>query len=142
MGIAGSRMLLKFAAMTVHIGEKIKQRAKELRMGPTELGKKLSTSKQNIYGIYKRKSLNVELLLKLSEALDRDFFLYYQPKVSVNSQEGEAPYGKRSSETIQELKKEIKELRKSNEVLHKYNRLLEWQVEKLEMEIAGKTGKK
>jgi hypothetical protein len=66
--------------MSVNIGEKVRLRAKELRIGPTELGALLNTSKQNIYSIYKRKSLDAETLRKLSVALKRDFFDYFKPE--------------------------------------------------------------
>src|ERR1044072_1464840 len=61
----------------MHIGEKVKARAKELRIGPTELARKIRTSKQNIYGIYNRETIDTGLLQKLSKALDFDFFAYY-----------------------------------------------------------------
>src|SRR6218665_2973910 len=64
--------------MVINIGENIRLRAKHLRIGPTELGKMIDTSKQNVYGIYKRKSINVEILRKLSAALSYDFFDYYR----------------------------------------------------------------
>lgn len=35
--------------MALHIGSKIKERAKELRIGSTELGRMINTSKQNVY---------------------------------------------------------------------------------------------
>jgi hypothetical protein len=52
----------------MHIGDKIKNRAKDLRLGPTELAKIINTSKQNIYGIYKRNSVDSDLLFDLSKA--------------------------------------------------------------------------
>lgn len=63
--------------MEIHIGDLIKRRAKELRIGPTELGGMIMTSKQNVYGIYKRKSIDTDLLRKISVALQYDFFLHY-----------------------------------------------------------------
>ena len=71
--------------MSVHIGEKIKQRATELRIGPTELGKLIFTSKQNVSGIYKRKSIDVGALHKISQALNYDFFQYYRIESNSNS---------------------------------------------------------
>ncbi len=68
----------------VHIGEKIKLRAKEVRIGPTELGKMINTSKQNVFGIYKRKTVDTELLSNISKALDFDFFSYYAPHSNVS----------------------------------------------------------
>jgi hypothetical protein len=63
--------------MIINIGEKIRQRAKELRIGPTEFAKMISSTKQNIYSIYSRKSLDTQLLTKISQALEFDFFRYY-----------------------------------------------------------------
>lgn len=63
--------------MEIHIGEIIKNKARELRIGPTELGEKINTSKQNVYGIYKRKSIDTDLLRKISNALGHNFFTYY-----------------------------------------------------------------
>jgi len=66
----------------MHIGEKIKNRAKDLRLGPTELAKIINTSKQNIYGIYKRNSVDSDLLFDLSKALDTDFFSIYSKRLA------------------------------------------------------------
>ena len=121
--------------MSVHIGEKIKARARELRMGPTELGKLINTSKQNIYGIFKRKTVDTWLLQKLSDALDFNFFTYYYPAEKMLS-EDTVQYrksGKKSSEeTIAELtrelettKKELAGLQEKFGLLKKVNELLE-----------------
>jgi len=121
--------------MSVHIGEKIKQRAKQLRIGPTELGKMVNTSKQNIYGIYKRKSVDAELLKKISKALDYDFFQHYVNENLPVLNEPSSYYQRKtlkdiSSELelckkeIDRLKKELAEkeinyLKKINEILEK-----------------------
>lgn len=63
--------------MSINIGEKIKLRAKELRVGPTEFARLISSTKQNIYNIYGRKSIDTQLLQNISKALDFDFFRYY-----------------------------------------------------------------
>lgn len=62
----------------VHIGTKIKERAEELKMRPTDLANRINTSKQNLYGIFKRQSIDSELLSEISRVLDYDFFQYYQ----------------------------------------------------------------
>ncbi|MBL4658313.1 MAG: helix-turn-helix transcriptional regulator [Flavobacteriales bacterium] len=101
----------------LHIGERIKERAKELRMGATELGNLINTSKQNVYGIYKRRTIDTGLLKKISEALDRDFFELYTDE---GSEDG-APEGTNVSmlyEDLQVMRKEIDKLRgKGNEDL-------------------------
>ena len=118
--------------MAINIGERIKQRAKELRIGPTELGKLINTSKQNVYGIYKRKSIDTEMLRKLSKALTCDFFQYYHNETLSFAHETIPSYGKKSkgvvsAEEYQKLKKEIEDLREKYELLKKVNSLLEKQ---------------
>src|SRR5438128_1995342 len=96
---------------SIHIGEKIRQRAKELRIGPTELAKLINTSKQNLYGIFKRKSLDTELLNKISGVLNYNFFRYYIDIEKILL-EALMPQGKETKqsplETIVELKEELR----------------------------------
>lgn len=119
--------------MALNIGEKIKQRAKELRIGPTELGKMINTSKQNVYGIYKRKSIDTDLLRKISKALNCDFFQYYITDSVTYSHEGAPPYGKKGKnqlsiiDEVTKLRKELEDLREKYELLKKVNALLEKQ---------------
>lgn len=63
--------------MDIDIGAIIKEVSKDKNVGPTELGNRIETSKQNIYGIFQRKSMDSALLMKLCIALDYDFFKYY-----------------------------------------------------------------
>jgi len=116
--------------MAVNIGEKIKQRAKELRVGPTELGKMINTSKQNVYGIYKRKSIDTEMLRKLSKALNYDFFQYYLHDNLSFLGESQPYYGKKgksavSADEFQKLKRELEDMKEKYELLKKVNHLLE-----------------
>ena len=71
--------------MDFHIGELIRERAKSLRIGPTELGSKIETSKQNVYGIFKRRSIDTELLAKISKALEYDFFVDISKALEINA---------------------------------------------------------
>jgi hypothetical protein len=112
--------------MRIHIGDKIKARAKELRIGPTELAKQINTSKQNVYGIYKRESIDTELLMKLSKALELDFFLYYNdPKLNLTGEGGPRYLTKNRNRTDQApeevvaLRRELAELREKFDFLKK-----------------------
>ena len=117
--------------MAINIGEKIKSRAKQLRIGPTELGKLINTSKQNIYGIYKRKTVDTETLRKLSNALEYDFFELYR----INSEvikfaDPQTKYEKAAQKTVpakdyQKLKAEFENLKEKFDLLKKVNDLLE-----------------
>lgn len=105
--------------MSIHIGEKIKQRAKQLRIGPTELGKLINTSKQNVNGIYKRKSIDSVLLKDLSKALDFNFFQYYLTNFPVVTNEPEAIYQPSKDKLIKKLTQELAQLKKQVEELKK-----------------------
>jgi DNA-binding Xre family transcriptional regulator len=115
--------------MKIHIGEKIKTRAKELRIGPTELGKTINTSKQNIYGIYKRESIDTALLEKLCKALNFDFFSFYiNPKLPPNK-DNEAKKNKAyplpDDNEFTVVKNQLTDLKEKYELLKKVNMLLE-----------------
>lgn len=78
----------------MRIGEKVEARAKELRIGATELARKIKTSKQNIYHIYKRESIDTELLMRLSKVLEYDFFQFYREAETPAVHEARPPYGR------------------------------------------------
>ena len=109
--------------MRTHIGEKIKKRAKELKLGTTELGKLINTSKQNIYGIFKRSSIDAEVLHDISKALNFNFFQFYEiPELQENKFQNELTDLKKENER---LKLEVKSLIEKNDLLKKINNLLE-----------------
>jgi len=119
--------------MKIHIGERIKQRAKELRIGPTELGRMINTSKQNVYGIFRRESIDTALLEKLGKALKYDFFtLYITPKLAPPVKEtpgkpgkGVKPYPLPDDSEYNQLKYQLSDLKEKYELLKKLNSLLE-----------------
>lgn len=106
----------------IHIGEKIREKARELRIGPTELSRKINTSIQNVYGIFKRKSIDTELLERISEAMNFDFFSFYTsaPGITFNGNNGfnGKKTKKSTAEIIKDLQNWMKELER---VLHEYN---------------------
>ena len=110
--------------MEFHIGSYIKKIADSRKKGPTELGREISTSKQNIYGIFKRKSIDTLLLMKLSRALNHDFFMEYVQMLGIhpNNQGGGSDH---KDLQIENLKKDLEECRNEN------NRLLKELVEAL-----------
>lgn len=46
--------------------------------------KKINTTKQNVYTIFKRQSIDTALLQKISEVLNFDFFKLYSDAISLN----------------------------------------------------------
>lgn len=63
--------------MEFHIGNLIQKKLAELRIGPTEFARMINTSKQNVYAIFKRKSIDTDQLLLISKVLHVNFFEYY-----------------------------------------------------------------
>ncbi|MCB9234703.1 MAG: hypothetical protein H6581_23830 [Bacteroidia bacterium] len=94
----------------MHLGEKIRERCKELRIGPTELGEKIFTTKQNVYGIFRRKSLDTGLLEAISVALNFNFF-----QLLAQNMEGELPSNPLKEE-MAALEKEITYLKRINQL--------------------------
>lgn len=61
----------------LHIGKKIKEVWKKSRLKGTEFAAAINKDRQVIYDIFKRESIDTELLHKISKVLNHDFFSYY-----------------------------------------------------------------
>lgn len=61
----------------LHIGQEIQKVFATKGMTVVEFAKRINTSRENVYGIFNRKSIDVVLLSKISEVLDYNFFQYY-----------------------------------------------------------------
>jgi len=75
--LAISGAFQNICSMQIHIGKKIEEIAKIQGLGATELGKKLNTTRENIYNIYSREMIDTPLLLLCCKALKHDFFQYF-----------------------------------------------------------------
>lgn len=59
---------------SIHIGELIKQKFKEkTNMTISEFAKQINRTHSTVYDIFKRKSIDTDLLLKISEVLQYNF---------------------------------------------------------------------
>jgi plasmid maintenance system antidote protein VapI len=61
----------------MHIGEMIKEEVEHQERTVSWLAKKISCNRQNVYSIYKRNTIDTDLLMRISTVLDRDFFDIY-----------------------------------------------------------------
>ena len=59
------------------IGQLIKQELKRQECSVTWFAQKLSCHRTNIYDIFRRENIDVNLLLRISTVLNHDFFQYY-----------------------------------------------------------------
>lgn len=90
----------------IHIGNEIKNVFDKRGFSITEFSKRIKTSRENVYSIFTRKTIDTGLLLTISEALEFDFFSIYVSRINPTKDS------------------EIDRLRKENELLNEINSLL------------------
>lgn len=111
------------AVAALHIGKLVRKHLEELGMTKSEFARRLDTSPQNIYGIFKRKSIDTELLKSIGSILNFDFFQYYgSGALYVN--EDRPTYGKEKVLTALDLQRELDRLKKEHETLKQENNYL------------------
>lgn len=100
--------------MDLHIGSEIKKVAKIRRVGPVELSQLIPMTRQNVDKIYRKQSIDSELLYLISKALDFNFFQLYTnriegktPKMLANKLEKHLVYAMLGQPTVVEDKPEI-----------------------------------
>ena len=111
--------------MPIHVGKKIKEEVYRQRISITAFARKISRSRNVVYDIFERESVDTDLLNKIGKVLNCDFFSLYsaQKEYSLegmknfNAKEPETNYSKNSQEnTLQHqnqlLKNEVAYLKK------------------------------
>lgn len=67
--------------MQKKIGQLIEDRVKSMNMEVTEFAKRINRERSNVYDIFKRDNINTDLLKKIGQVLDYDFFIHFlEPK--------------------------------------------------------------
>jgi transcriptional regulator with XRE-family HTH domain len=89
----------------MHIGNKIKSVLESRGLSVTEFAKRINKSRENIYSIFARKTIDTGLLQNISNVLGYDFFMHF-------------------SATHYTLEEEIQLLKEENKLLKDYNKLL------------------
>lgn len=59
-----------------HIGKKIEEVVRIKNIPIVEFAKRVNTTRNNLYNIFRRESIDTDLLWKIGEILDYDFFLF------------------------------------------------------------------
>lgn len=75
--------------MTIHIGNKIKSVVTKQGITVSEFGRRINKSRENVYSIFKRKTIDTGLLMNISKVLDHDFFEYYTPELQKLKEENQ-----------------------------------------------------
>lgn len=67
--------------MVENIGQTVKKILEKKGMTISEFGRRINKSRENVYSIFERKSIDTALLEKISEVLEYNFFTLYQKSV-------------------------------------------------------------
>lgn len=65
--------------MHVHVGKAIEKRRNELGLSKSELGRRIGVPQQHVNRILERETMETNRLVKVSEALDFNFFTLFCP---------------------------------------------------------------
>lgn len=60
--------------MQLHIGKRVKEVVRLRKLTVAEFARRIHTSRENVYGIFERASMDSSLLLKISLELNHNFF--------------------------------------------------------------------
>lgn len=101
----------------VHIGKKIKEVWKKSRLKGTEFASLINRDRQVIYDIFKRESIDTELLKQISTVLNHDFFNYYSQQSFAQTKEVKPEYGYATKEELMQVTMAIQALTKQIEKL-------------------------
>lgn len=71
--------------MALHIGSIIAERLEEVGMSKSEFARRINKARQNINDILNRSSMDTDLLLSISRALNYDFFQHYVQELNTDS---------------------------------------------------------
>lgn len=68
---------MQFGINKAHIGTLIKRTVEKSGMSVSNLAKKIDCNRSNIYSIYERKSIDIDLLIRISKVLEHDLISDY-----------------------------------------------------------------
>lgn len=108
--------------MGIHAGKMVKEVFAASGMTVSELGRRVQTTRQNIYRIFERESIDTALLLRLGKALSHDFFGYYtEPMLAAKAGKDNTVLNKE----VESLQRELADIKEKYEMLKRINELLE-----------------
>lgn len=103
----------------IYIHNHIKKKMKELHVRPSDLSRLLSMSKGGITSLLRRKTMQCDLLLKVSVALEHDFFKLYCDCPPVSEEGALEKENVQLQRELEECRKEMGYLKKLVEVYEK-----------------------
>lgn len=70
----------------IHIGKLIEEELRHQERTVSWFARKLFCDRTNVYDIFRRKSIDTELLMRISKILDYDFFHHYTDNIRNNTE--------------------------------------------------------
>lgn len=74
MALSGIESL---SPLMLHIGNLITEELERQERTPAWLARKINCERPNVYYIFRQQSINTDMLMQISRALNVDFFKYY-----------------------------------------------------------------
>lgn len=102
--------------MAVHIGKKIKEEIQQKGIPVSLFAKKINRSRNVVYDIFERESIDTELLGKIGKVLGVDFFSLYSSQKEYQHLSKNNIVNEQQSSYIKQLE-EVKSLKLQNESL-------------------------
>ena len=103
-------MIFNFVIMKyerIHIGEKIREKVNDLGLSKMKFAQMINLQRQNIEKtVFSKNGLDTDLLVEIGEALEYDFFKYYQIEEDANKKDYIKPIRGKLSLEFGENKKE------------------------------------
>lgn len=82
---------LKFYGLMVNIGPKVLEVVKNKRIPVVEFAEEIQLSKQNVYDLFKRSSIDTLTLWRISKALKFDFFKVFSDELAIEANSNRSP---------------------------------------------------
>ena len=103
----------------IHIGKKIQEAVNNSSMTVVSFASKINLTRDGVYKLFKKDTINILQLQKIGEVLQHNFFDYYTPETLVHTKEKRTDYGfvtkdeflESNLEIIKIIKSEINQLR-------------------------------
>lgn len=122
----------------IHVGKAIEKRRIELGISKSELGRRIGVTQQHVNRILERETMETKRLIKVSEALDFNFFTLFCPVqhqisayLAAVAVDGNAHNNIGDAELAAQLNKVQSEVENKNETI----KLLKEQIESLNAQI-------
>lgn len=120
--------------MAIHIGKRIKEELYEQGLSVSAFAKKINRSRNVVYDIFERESIDTSLLNKISLVLRIDFFTLYSDQKEYKKDHVAPLVLNEDRASYQSVQDQLRQLEERNQVLQSENLYLKKIIELMEKE--------